>query len=129
MESITMKRLRRVAAAALAALALFVAVPAVAVDDPIVGPAMTRQIVGETSEGYLAFVRPATPADADVQRRVNEINIKRREIYTQLAREQNQPVEVVAALTAEKQFERLEPGEMFRDGRGTWAPKPRDAGR
>lgn len=121
-----MTRLRRLAAAAFAALALLVAAPAGAVDDPIVGPAMTRQVVGETAEGYLAFVRPATAADADIQRRVNEINIKRRDIYTQLAREQNQPVEVVAALTAEKQFERLEPGEMFRDGRGTWSPKPRN---
>jgi uncharacterized protein len=130
MENATMIRLRRLAAAGFAALTLLVAAPASAVDDPIVAPAMARQIVGETAEGYLAFVRPATPADADVQRRINEINIKRREIYTQLAREQNQPVEVVAALTAEKQFERLDAGEMFRDGRGTWTPKPaRGAGR
>ena len=66
----------------------------------IVDQAKTSGTVGERLDGYLGLVSGS--ASASVQAAMNEINIRRKSVYTKLARAQNVSVEVVAALSGEK---------------------------
>ncbi|MCF6274180.1 MAG: YdbL family protein [Robiginitomaculum sp.] len=84
----------------------------------IVDQAKTRGIVGEKLNGYLGIVR--TDASAEIRAAVNEINIKRKSIYTRLAREQKVGIADVAGLTGEKLIAKAKPGEMVMLGDGQW---------
>lgn len=76
--------------------------------------------IGETAEGYLAAVNTLSPAE---QAAMDEINSKRKTVYTRLAREQGVSVSDVAKLTAEKLVAKAPSGQMIRDGFGTWVKK------
>lgn len=108
-------------AAAMLAAALFVA-PAEAVSDPLVNAAMEKGQVGETVSGYLEAT-PSAAIDAEVKRRMDEINLKRRAFYTDLAAQKGETVNNVALVTAEKLITDLPAGQMFKDGSGTWRKK------
>jgi len=111
-------------AATLVALAPFAMVaPARAVDDPAIAAARAAGILGEQADGYLGFVRPPTADQAELQRRVADINIRRRAVYTDLAASQSQTVEVVAALTAEKLIAKTPAGQFYKDGKAGWTKK------
>jgi uncharacterized protein YdbL (DUF1318 family) len=113
------------AALVLAAVSLAFASLALAVDNG--GPidrALSAGVVGEQADGYLGFVKAPSPADAELQRLLNDVNIRRRAVYTDLAEKNRQPLEVVAALTAEQLVGRLPSGQFFRDGQGVWRRKP-----
>ena len=69
--------------AALAAMGL-VAAPALAQRDPAYAAAREAGKVGEQPDGYLGIVGDANPA---LQRLVDDINIKRRSIYAEKAKE------------------------------------------
>ena len=84
----------------------------------IVDDAKRKGLIGETAAGYLAAVSANTPAN--VINAMNEINIGRKSVYTRLARAQNVQVEVVAALTGEKQIGKAAPGEKIMDKNGAW---------
>lgn len=86
----------------------------------IVDKAKSDGLIGETSSGYLAVV---TSAPREVVNAMNEINIRRKSLYTQLAREQNVQIEVVAALTGEKVLAGIKSGEKFMDDSGQWNTK------
>ncbi|WP_017932173.1 YdbL family protein [Robiginitomaculum antarcticum] len=77
--------------------------------------------IGETAEGYLAAVTTLTSSE---QAAMDEINAKRKTVYTRLAREQGVSVSDVAKLTAEKLVAKAPSGHMIRDGFGAWVPKP-----
>jgi len=82
----------------------------------IVDTAIQNGVVGETAAGYLALVTGS--ASQDVTNAMNEINAGRKTVYTRLAREQNVSVEVVAALTGEKQIAKQRGGKVLtKDGR------------
>ena len=61
----------------------------------IVDQAIADGIVGETAAGYLALVKGS--ADAKITKAMNEVNIGRKTLYTNKAREEGVPVEQVAA--------------------------------
>lgn len=84
----------------------------------IVDQAKTDGIVGEKLNGYLGIVR--ADASAEIRAAVNEINIKRKSIYTRLAREQKVSISDVAGLTGEKLIAKAKPGQMVMLGDGKW---------
>ncbi len=87
----------------------------------IIDDAKAKGIIGETAAGYLAVVNGASPSPQIVNA-MNEINIGRKSVYTRLAREQNVQVEVVAALTGEKQIAKAAPGEKVLTKDNRWVP-------
>lgn len=87
----------------------------------IVDQAKTDGLIGETAGGYLAVV---TAAPRDVVNAMNEINIRRKSLYTKLAREQNVQIDVVAAVTAEKVRAKAVSGEKYLDKEGKWITIP-----
>ncbi len=87
----------------------------------VVDNAIASGIVGETASGYLALISGS--ASPEIVNAMNEINIGRKSLYTRLAREQNVTVEVVAALTGEKQITKTAPGTKYMNSRGAWVTK------
>jgi len=88
----------------------------------IVDGALSKGLIGETVSGYLAPVDGAVLSQG-VRNAMNEINIGRKSVYTRLAREQNLSVEVVAALTGEKQIAKAPAGQKVLDRSGAWRTK------
>lgn len=84
----------------------------------IVDQAIRDGKVGETASGYLALVTGG--ADQKVINAMNEVNIGRKSVYTKLARAQNVQVEVVAAVTGEKQIARSPRGSKVLTAQGMW---------
>ena len=80
--------------AALTGLSLFAAAPALAQMDAEVEAALNAGTVGEQADGYLGFARPPS---GGLKAKVDAINIKRRQGYTQVAQSKNVPIEAFAA--------------------------------
>ena len=98
------------------------AVGAVDQNGPI-DQAMSAGVVGEQADGYLGFVRTPSAAQADLQRRVNEVNIRRRGVYIQVARDSGETLDRVALLQALRQITKAPAGEYFQDLTDTWCAK------
>jgi uncharacterized protein YdbL (DUF1318 family) len=107
-------------AAALLAGALAVSAPASA-QDAVVNQARASGLVGEQADGYLGFV-PGASISADLRGRVDQINIRRRALYTQRAAERNASVNEMAAAVACEVFQRgrISVGERYRNAAGQW---------
>jgi uncharacterized protein YdbL (DUF1318 family) len=103
-----------------AALLLGGSTAALAQMDASVEAALASGAVGEQSDGYLGFARP--PA-GDLKAKVDAINIKRREGYTQVAQAKNVPIEAFAASIACKTLAGTRPGRSYSVARGVWAVK------
>ncbi len=106
--------------AGLAALAATVslAVPALAQQrDPAYAAARAEGKVGEQPDGYLGIVGAADPA---LQRLVDDINIKRRAIYAEKAKENNATLEAYALTAGCQAIARTTPGEKYRAPDGSW---------
>lgn len=88
-----------------------------------VDTAIAAHIIGEQANGYLGFVRTPTAAQADLQRTINEINIRRRAVYTEVATSQNETVDRVALLQALRQIQKAAIGDYFRDTANVWCAK------
>ncbi len=107
--------------AALVAAAALLAFPAFAQDaKSIVDDAKSRCVIGEVVNGYLDEVRGATATEKAA---MEEINIKRRAVYANLAREQGVALDEVARVTGEKLVARVQEGECFKDDSGEWKSK------
>ena len=78
-------------------------------------------IVGERIDGYLGLVQNS--ASGDIQAAVNEINIRRKSAYTDLARNQNVSVDVVAKLSGEKLTANAPRGQMVLLDASGWKKK------
>jgi len=87
-----------------------------------VDSAKARGEIGEQIDGYLGVVDGASPTSA-VRNAMSEINIARKSVYSQLAQQQNVQVNVVAALTGEKQIKKAKSGEFVKDATGSWQRK------
>ena len=88
----------------------------------VVDAAKASGVIGETASGYLAVVGSAS---RDVVNAMNEINIRRKSLYTRLARQQNLQIDVVAALTAEKvRATKAKTGEKYLEKNGEWITIP-----
>jgi len=83
-----------------------------------VDQAKAEGLVGEQLDGYLGFVKP--DVSEDVRAAVNEINIRRKSIYTQTARAKKVSVSTISGLTGEKLTAKAKPGQMVKLGDGTW---------
>lgn len=87
-------------------------------EDAAVAAAKKAGTVGEQSDGYLGFAKPPS---ADLKAAVNAVNIKRRQIYTDIAGQGKGSVEAVAtARGCEQLARRVGPGEAYRIGNGAW---------
>lgn len=105
-----------------------IATSAMAIDNN--GPvdkAMAAGIIGEQADGYLGFVRPPTAAQADLQRRINEINIRRRGVFNDAAKANGETEDRVALLSALRQITKTPNGEYFQDSTKTWCVKTPDS--
>jgi uncharacterized protein len=102
------------------ALVLAAAAPAAAIDDPVVTAARAAGLIGEQADGYLGAV-PGAQVSADLNARVDQINIERRAYFAQLATQNNASVNEMASAIACRVFrERVAVGERYRDENGAW---------
>ena len=115
----TMNRLTKsmLAAAAVAtALGGFVA-PAYAQRDPAYAAARAAGQVGEKMDGYLGVVGSETP---ELKRIVNDINIKRRAVYSERAKANNATLEEYALTAGCQAILATKPGEKYQAPDGSW---------
>ncbi len=102
------------------ALTAIVAAPVVAqTADPVVEAARGAGVVGEQSDGYLGI---RAGGNADLAKRVSQINIQRRAVYTDTAAAKAGVTVVdVGAATACQLFQnRVAPGQFYRTTAGEW---------
>jgi uncharacterized protein YdbL (DUF1318 family) len=102
-------------------LAMAMALPARAqAGDAVVAQARAGGQVGEQADGYLGYPNGAQ-ASADVRAHVDQINIRRRALYTSRASERSVSVNEMAAAVACEIFQgRIAVGERYRDESGQW---------
>ncbi len=112
----TMRQILLVAAAGAATLGA-IAVPAMAQRDPAYAAARANGSIGEQPDGYLGIVGQATPT---LQRLVDDINIKRRAVYSRKAQENNATLEAYALTAGCQAIARTVAGEKYRAPDGTW---------
>jgi uncharacterized protein len=97
--------------------------------DPAYAAARSAGKVGEQPDGYLGIVGASDPA---LQRLVDDINIKRRAVYAEKAKENSATLEAYALTAGCQAIARTVPGEKYRTPEGSWetrtsAPPTRDA--
>ncbi len=81
--------------------------------------AKARCIIGEQADGYIGIVDDSA-VDTQLRREVRDINQQRKALYADLAAQNGVPIDVTAALTAEKLINEAGAGECVRDGSGAW---------
>jgi uncharacterized protein len=101
----------------LALAASLLATPALAQRDPAYDAARAAGQVGEKMDGYLGIVGGA---NADLQRIVSDINIKRRAVYADKARAANATLEEYALTAGCLAIARTKPGEKYQAPDGSW---------
>ena len=113
---------RYVIKAALAGSALAVALggvaaPAYAQRDPAYATARSSGQVGEKMDGYLGIVGSET---VELRRIVNDINIKRRAVYSERAQATNATLEEYALTAGCQAILATKPGEKYQAPDGSW---------
>jgi len=110
--------MRKSLAAPLAVLlALGLAAPALAQRDPAYAEARAAGEIGEQPDGYLGIV--GTPT-TELRKLVDDINIKRRAIYSTKATENKVTLEAYALTSGCQAIARTVPGEKYRTPEGKW---------
>jgi len=94
-----------------------VATPVQAQSDPAYAAARSAGQIGERMDGYLDIVGAETP---ELRRLVNDINIKRRAVYAQRARENGVTLEEYALSTGCQLILMMAPGEIYQAPNGSW---------
>lgn len=88
----------------------------------LVDAAKSQGAVGEQSDGYLGFVRPAS--DAGLKEAVAEINAGRAQLYRQAAARNGVTPEAAGAAAFKTIVEaKLQAGEYYRSADGAWVKK------
>jgi len=106
--------------AATALMSASLSLEAAAQGDSAIDSARASGLIGEQADGYLGFV-PGASISGDLRGRVEQINIRRRALYTQRATERNATVNEMAAAVACEVFQsRIQVGERYRDEGGQW---------
>ena len=93
------------------------AVPIVAQPAATLGTAVQSGQVGERYDGYMGFVVAPSPL---VRRQVLAINLRRRNLYIELAGRRNVTAEVVGVATGCQLLRQLSPGEAYQLADGVW---------
>ena len=83
--------------------------------------AKNEGLVGEQRNGYVGLVMESAPAE--VMALARDVNNQRRELYLQIARQNNLTAEQVAALAFEKAVEATPAGQYLQDASGAWVKK------
>jgi uncharacterized protein YdbL (DUF1318 family) len=83
--------------------------------------AKNEGLVGEQRNGYVGLVMESAPAE--VMALARDVNNQRRELYQQIARQNNLTAEQVAALAFEKAVEATPAGQYLQDASGAWVKK------
>ena len=78
-------------------------------------------LVGEQRSGYIGLVVESAPAEVVALAR--DVNNQRRELYQQIARQNNLTIEQVAALAFEKAVEATPTGQFLQNVSGSWIKK------
>ncbi len=110
------------AAAAIATAMVGFAAPAFAQRDPAYAAARSAGEIGEKMDGYLGIVGAETPA---LRKIVNDINIKRRAVYSDRAKANNATLEEYALTAGCQAIMATKPGEKYQAPNGSW--QTRDA--
>ena len=110
-----MNRTTKLIAATLALTSL--ATPALAQRDPAYAAARAAGEVGEKIDGYLGVVGAGSPA---LQAVVNDINIKRRALYSQKAQAANATLDEYALTAGCQAILNTKPGEKYQAPDGSW---------
>ncbi|WP_226697673.1 YdbL family protein [Qipengyuania flava] len=121
MNSVT-KTVLAIAAAATAIGGL--ATPAFAQRDPAYAAARSAGQVGERMDGYLGIVVAETPA---LRRIVNDINIKRRAVYSERAKATNATIEEYAFTAGCQAILATVSGEKYQAPDGSWQARGANA--
>lgn len=93
------------------------AAPALAQRDPAYAAARAAGKVGEKIDGYLGIVGSA---DAALQAIVNDINIKRRAVYSEKAKAANATIDEYALTAGCQAIMATAPGEKYQAPDGSW---------
>jgi uncharacterized protein YdbL (DUF1318 family) len=114
---------------AAAALMLGAAGSAMAQRDPAYAAARAAGQVGEKTDGYLGF--PSAP-DSSLRAMVEDLNIKRRAVYSEKAQAAGATVEEYAFTSGCQLISQTAPGERYQGPAGNWltrssAPPQRDS--
>lgn len=78
--------------------------------------AESQGLVGEQLDGYLGVVQPAP----GIQALVGDINLKRRQLYRDVARKNAIPLSTIEQLAGQKAIEESQPGEFIQNSTGQW---------
>lgn len=97
-----------------------IAAPAVAQRDPAYASARASGQVGEKMDGYIGIVGASTP---ELQRVVNDINIRRRAVYAERAQAENATLEEYAFTSGCLAISRTTAGEMYQAPGGSWVQR------
>jgi len=129
MRALIQSRPRKLALAATAILALTAAGTAFAQRDPAYAAARASGQVGEKMDGYLGYV---SAPGGDVRALVEDLNIKRRALYSEKAQAAGATVEEYAFTTGCRLIAQTAPGEKYEGPGGGWltrtsAPAQRDS--
>lgn len=111
------------AGAAIASIAVAFAAPASAQRDPAYAEARASGAIGEKPDGYLGIVGEATP---ELQRLVDDINIKRKTVYIRKAQEQKATPEAYGISSGCQTILRTVPGEKYQTPDGEWKTRDED---
>lgn len=96
--------------------AAIIAEPAIA-QSPLVAQAITAGQVGERYDGYMGFAGTPSP---ELRRQVQAINIRRRNLYIELASRRNVTPQVVGMATGCQLLGEIPVGEAYLLEDGTW---------
>jgi uncharacterized protein YdbL (DUF1318 family) len=80
----------------------------------------TAIAAGQVGERYDGYMGTAAPVSDGVRRQVDAINIRRRNLYIELASRRNVTAQVVGLATACQLLGRLPVGEVYMSGDGAW---------
>lgn len=116
-------RFKAAPVAALLALGV-IAAPAAAQRDPAYASARAAGQIGEQADGYLGIVVAPT---TDLRKLVDDINIKRRALYSTKAQQNSVTLEAYALTSGCQAILRTTPGEMYRTPDGKWKTRTSDA--
>jgi len=98
-------------------VALALAGPASAQPAPSLALAIQAGQVGERYDGYMGF---ATTPSVEVRRLVAAVNLRRRNLYIELAGRRNVTAAVVGVATGCQLLRNLSPGEAYQLPNGVW---------
>lgn len=95
---------------------LLTALPALALS---LEEAKAKGLVGERTNGYLGAV---SPSQTEAHALVEDVNLKRRQAYEEIAKRNRTNVHTVETLAGEKAIQNTKPGN-FIEGPGGWVKK------